>query len=277
VRPLPVKAAEIPAARPTEIEVTQVASAFLVKPAQDLTPATTSAAPDLATAEASPAPTARASTENNKRSFLSRLNPFAGKSKPAPGTTVPETDPAIPPAEAVPPPPPQIPRYAYLSPARPSAGDHAAAEVDFKRGVNAQKDGRRAQAVAAYQLAVNTDPAYYDAYYNLGLAALDSGDVRLSLWAYEIALAIKPDAEDARYNFALALKAGGYWQDAADQLQRMLGENSADARVHLSLANLYSQQLQQPKLAREHYQRVLELNPRHPEAAKIRYWLAASP
>ncbi len=277
-RPLAIKAAEVPAPRPPELEVTQVASAFVVKPAQDLAPAPTSPAPDLATTDASPAATARSPTEMSKRSFLSRLNPFGGKTKSAPGTMGPETDPSTPPAEAVAPAPqPQIPRYAYLSPARPSAGDRTAAEAEFKRGVKAQKDGHRAQAVAAYQAAVNTDPGFYDAYYNLGLAALDGGDVRLSLWAYEIALALKPDAADARYNFALALKAGGYWQDAADQLQRMLGENPTDARVHLSLANLYAQQLQQPRLARDHYQRVLELNPRHPEAAKIRYWLAANP
>ena len=53
-------------------------------------------------------------------------------------------------------------------------------------------------------------------------------------------------------------------------------ENPSDARAHLSLANLYAQQLQQASLARDHYQRVLEINPKHAEAAKIRYWLAAN-
>jgi Tfp pilus assembly protein PilF len=147
----------------------------------------------------------------------------------------------------------------------------------FKRGLKAQKGGNHPQAIAEYQAAVRADPANYDAYYNLGLAALDGGEVRLSLWAYEIALALKPGAEDARYNFALALKVAGYWADAAEQLQKLLDENPADARAHLSLANLYAQQLEQPRLSREHYLRVLELNPRHPEAAKIRYWLTSNP
>ena len=170
-----------------------------------------------------------------------------------------------------------VPRYTYLSPQPPTAGSRTEAEKLFQRGITAQKAGNRAQAVVEYQSAVRKDPAYFDAYYNLGLAALDSGDVRVSLWAYELALSVKPGSGDARYNFALALKAGGFLRDAADQLQKLLGTNPSDARAHLSLGNLYAQQLQQPELAREHYQRVLELNPRHPEAAKIRFWLTANP
>ena len=151
------------------------------------------------------------------------------------------------------------------------------AEKAFKRGLKAYNDGSRAGAIKEYRAAVKTDPAYYDAYYNLGLAALEKGDAPLSLWAHEIALALRPQADDARHNFALALKAGGYWHDAVEQLQRVLNQNASDARAHLSLANLCSQQLRQPERARDHYQRVLEIDPRHPEAAKIRFWLAANP
>ena len=68
-----------------------------------------------------------------------------------------------------------------------------------------------------------------------------------------------------------------FLRDAADQLKKLLGANPSDARAHLSLGNLYAQPLQQPELAREHYQRVLELNPRHAEAAKIRFWLTSNP
>jgi tetratricopeptide (TPR) repeat protein len=216
-------------------------------------------------------------TNGAKRGFLSRLNPFGGKNKSTSAAPVVDAvgsrgNDASPPLPLT-----AVPRYTYLSPAAPTAGDRAESEKAFKRGLKAQKGGSRAEAVSEYQAAVKADPANYDAYYNLGLAALGGGETRLSLWAYEIALALKPDAEDARYNFALALKAGGYWLDACDQLQRLLAANASEVRAHLSLGNLYSQQLEQPPLAREHYLRVLELNPRHAEAAKIRYWLAANP
>jgi Flp pilus assembly protein TadD len=260
--------------KPEEIEVTRVQSDFVVKPPQDLSRA-------VAATAVEPSPMDRGgmnadgSTNAARRGFLSRLNPFGGKPKnpatapPSEQAALPSTGPGV--SRSGP------GRYAYLSPHAPTAGDRVESEKMFKRGLKAQKGGNRAQAIAEYQAAVKTDPANYDAYYNLGLAALDDGEVRLSLWAYEIALALKPGAEDARYNFALALKVAGYSLDATEQLQKLLDESPSDARAHLSLANLYAQQLEQPHLAREHYLRVLELNPRHPEAAKIRYWLTTNP
>jgi tetratricopeptide (TPR) repeat protein len=274
IKPPAPKSGEVSTAKPATVEVTQVQSDLVLKPAQELT---RNPSPPLPEAPAVDRTAATNETTNGaKRGLLARLNPFGGKPKAAPATPAAEpvaargNDPS-PPLAGV------TPRYTYLSPAAPTAGNRAESEKAFKRGLKAQKGGNRAEAVTEYQAAVKTDPANYDAYYNLGLAALGGGDTRLSLWAYEIALALKPDAEDARYNFALALKAGGYWLDACDQLQKLLAENSSDARAHLSLGNLYSQQLEQPHLAREHYVRVLELNPRHVEAPKIRYWLAANP
>ena len=90
-------------------------------------------------------------------------------------------------------------------------------------------------------------------------------------------LAILPDSPEVRYNFALTLKKAGYWHDAADELEKLLQKSPSETRGHLTLANLYAQQLAQPKLAREHYLKVLETNPRHPKSADIRYWLAANP
>jgi hypothetical protein len=48
-------------------------------------------------------------------------------------------------------------------------------------------------------------------------------------------------------------------------------------RAHFALANLYSQQLGQPGKARAHYLRLLELDPQHPQATAVRYWLEANP
>jgi tetratricopeptide (TPR) repeat protein len=279
-------ASRVPESKAHDVEVTQVPADLVVRPPQDLS------APS-APATARPTPSDRTlidktPTNAPKRGLLAKLNPFTNRARtdnaaargtaptPADAPASTETVPAAP-AEPSAPAPPPIPRYSYLAPARPTPGNRAEAEQSFARGLKAQQSSRRAQAINEYQLAVKSDPAYFDAYYNLGLAALDAGEAKLSLWAYEIALALKPESADARYNFALALKAGGYFQDAADQLTKLLQENPADARGHLSLGNLFAQQLRQPAAAREHYEKVLELNPRHPEAAKIRYWIAANP
>jgi Flp pilus assembly protein TadD len=259
-------------AKPSEIEVSQVPSEVIVKPAEALASPVPKAAPAGSSRTASAETTN--DTNHSRRSLLSRLNPFSGKNRSDAKENRLQTDPSRRAGSdaalsAV--------RYSYLSPLAPTPGNRLDAEKAFKRGLQKQKDGEQTAALTEYRSAVRSDPAYYDAYYNLGLAAMVKGETGLALWAYELALALKPDSADARYNFALALKAGGYWHDAADQLKKIVSGNAADARGHLALANLYSQQLQQGDLARAHYLQVLDLNPRHPEASKIRYWLAANP
>jgi Tfp pilus assembly protein PilF len=60
-------------------------------------------------------------------------------------------------------------------------------------------------------------------------------------------------------------------------LKKLLDSNAEEVRAHFSLGTLYVQQLGQPALAREHYQRVLRLEPNHPQAAALRAWLVANP
>lgn len=132
-------------------------------------------------------------------------------------------------------------------------------------------------ALQAYQAAIQANPAFFEAYYNFALAALRAGRVRDALEASEYALALNPNSRDARYNFALALRQGGYHHDAAEELERLLSRYPLDTRARLALGNLYAQQLRQPDRARVHYLRLLELEPRHPDAEAIRYWLAQHP
>ncbi len=126
----------------------------------------------------------------------------------------------------------------------------------------------------AYQNATSVDPSFYDAHYNLGLAAYQTRNLPLALAANELAVTAKPTSKDARYNFALSLREADYPADAANELRRLVTEHPEEARAHFTLANLYAQQLDQPALARKHYLTVLQLNSNHPEAGSIRHWLA---
>lgn len=149
--------------------------------------------------------------------------------------------------------------------------------MNFARGVQVHQRALNAQAVTEYEAAIRADPAYFEAHYNLGVALADLGRVRDALVAYEHALAIRPDSADARYNFALTLKQGGHPVDAAAELEKLLLIHPMEARARLLAANIYAQQLGQTQRAREHYLKLLELEPRHPEAARIRYWLVSHP
>lgn len=173
--------------------------------------------------------------------------------------------------------PPQIPRYPYRSPSRPAAGDRTQAEPFFAQGLRAHRERKLTAAIESYRQAIKFDPTYFDAHFNLGLAAYDVKDWGQSLLAYEYALVIDAVSADARYNFALALERAGFYLDAANELEKLLSDRPDDDRAHFALAKLQAERLAQADSAREHYQRVLRLNPAHPEAAAIRYWLAAHP
>src|SRR5262249_51822119 len=133
-----------------------------------------------------------------KRSLIARLNPFSRKPKEsepgkgaAGGTNVVGTQGALPPAsptEALT--ASAVARYPYQSKAAPRPGNRAQAQPAFDRGVRAHKAGKPTQAIEEYQNALRADPAYFDACYNLGVAAQDSGDLGLALIAYETALAL---------------------------------------------------------------------------------------
>jgi Flp pilus assembly protein TadD len=168
-------------------------------------------------------------------------------------------------------------RYAYQSPAQPAPGNRPEAELSFAQAEHAYQAHRLPEAIQAYRLAVRQDPSFFKAHYNLGLVAVEAGNLSLALTSYEEALAIEPTSLDARYNFALVLRQANYLTDAVNELEKMLASDPNETRAHLALANIFAQQLRQPAKARQHYLKVLELEPQHPSAGAIRQWLAANP
>jgi tetratricopeptide (TPR) repeat protein len=188
--------------------------------------------------------------------------------------------PAPQPAVVVPSAPVTFSRYAYAAPRAPKTGNHAAAAGAFTQAQEFEQDSRWVEAMQAYQQAAQFDPAWFEAQYNYGMLSFRLRDYQQSLTAYETALAIQPDSADARYNFAQALKAAGYVPDAVNELKKVIAGHPGgvrEARAHLALGNLYAQQLHDPAPAREHYLKVLELDPQNPQATDIRFWLAANP
>jgi tetratricopeptide (TPR) repeat protein len=180
------------------------------------------------------------------------------------------------PAETKPAPVVAIPRYAYTSPAKPAAGERRSAEGAFTKARLAEQDQNWNDAEQWYQTAADADPSWFEAQYNTGVIAHRLRTFSVALPRYELALAIEPESVDARYNFALALKASGYMVDAAAELKKILAGNPAEVRAHLALANLCAQSLHDVEQAREHYLRVLSLQPNNPQAADIRFWLSAN-
>lgn len=307
----PAPATGLPAVT-RKVEVVQLPEEPAIKPAQQ-PKATPPPAPvpteTVAAAPTEPAGSGRiesSPTKTEKRGFFQKLNPvrwFGGDSpktnrpastvryttnspaavrdaEPAVVRTASNTTPA--PTTTTPPPSPvaaepKSPPYQYQRPAPPAFGNREEADKYFTAGLKAHQGGKLTGAVTEYLAATQADPSYFEAYYNLGLAAYDLDHLVRSLSAYEMALSIKPTDPNARYNFALALRKAGHTRDAANELEILLSQNPNEARAHLALGNLYAQQLSAPQKAREHYLKVLALDPRNPQAAEVRYWLSAHP
>ncbi|MDP6793825.1 MAG: tetratricopeptide repeat protein [Verrucomicrobiota bacterium] len=166
-----------------------------------------------------------------------------------------------------------FPRYKYLNPALPDAGDRPVAKTYFDDGAAAQKSEEWQRAKAAYIEAAKADPAWFDARFELGQAAFYTGDTDLALQAFEHALAIDPNDGPARFNFAMSLAQGSYYADAAREFETFLQFDPDNAQAHFEAGKLYAERLNDVAKANIHYKRVIGLQPGHPEAVNIRYWL----
>lgn len=215
------------------------------------------------------APTASAPAS---KGFFSKLNPFKRETKPA-------TSESKPAAAAVTSAKPEVGTNAVVAAtaSRPKAGDRKAAEAELARGQQEQRAKRVAEALQFYRRAVSLDESYFEAHYCLGLAAFEIRNFKLATTAWQSAIALRPDSGDARYNYALTLRADGRYRDAAEELEKLLALHPDEARAHLILGILYADPVRDIPRARLHYQKVLQLDPRNPQADAIRYWLVANP
>ncbi|MBI3876254.1 MAG: tetratricopeptide repeat protein [Verrucomicrobia bacterium] len=205
------------------------------------------------------------------------LPPFGTPPGTAPSETpLPETKSARP-APAVEAAPVNIARYSYRNPSKPAPGNRFAAESFYAQGEELKLRGRWADALAAYEQAARTDPAFFEAQHNVGAMANQVNQMPRALLAYETALALQPASLSARFNFALCLENAGYYRDAANELERLLTDYPDEARAHLALANLYAKRLMLLNSARDHYVRVIQLDPQHPQGTDIRFWLRDHP
>jgi len=275
-----------PAAKP---EVVRLPEEPAIKPARDVTePGSTTQVASSGKRVIADPPVPKS---EKKRGFLQSINPlnlFGGEGKQPSGTT--RMQPATPAGQELPAPsedsgspreaPAEAkrwPKYTYRNPVLPPGRNRANAEHAFADGVKAQAAHRLEEAIVSYRKATQLDPTYFEAHYNLGLAQAALGKLAGALESYENALAVEPQSLDARYNFALTLRQANYIPDAVAEFKKLLRTYPNEPRANLALGNLYSQQLGQPSLARAHYLKVLQVEPRHPQANAIRYWLAANP
>lgn len=229
----------------------------------------------VATVSPAPPPPLRTNRPAPAETNLATVRPqSSGQTAGPPAPTVAGNPAAEPPA---PPPPGAARRYTYLRPPKPQAGDRSQALTHYQAGEAARQAQHWAEAQKHYEAAIKADATLYEAHVMLGRVALENRDWPRALSAYEQALALQPEATGARFNFALALHQAGYAADAVEEFERFYAAQPQATNGRTYVANIYLQELHDTAKARAHYQRLLELQPNHPQAAAIREWLRQHP
>jgi tetratricopeptide (TPR) repeat protein len=156
----------------------------------------------------------------------------------------------------------------------PSAGDRKKAEALFPEAYRLAQLRNLDAAALQYQKVIAADPSFETAHYNLGAVYLEQRQFERAIVANETALAIRPNYLNARLNYAVALQSAGYLEDAILQYKKVLELNPREETAHLGLGTIYADNPATRTLARQHYEKFVELAPNSPHAREVKRWLA---
>jgi tetratricopeptide (TPR) repeat protein len=138
----------------------------------------------------------------------------------------------------------------------------AAAKEEYDKAfglLQQQKEKSLEEALERLEKAIRYSPAFGDAYIlksYLYLERLNKTDE--ALLAGELAVKYAPTNPDSHYTLGLVLQKKGRFADAEKAFLQALVVNPGYSDVHLSLGDLYAEDLKDRKKAVESYQRYLE-------------------
>jgi Tfp pilus assembly protein PilF len=131
---------------------------------------------------------------------------------------------------------------------------------------NAYKgQGKLEEAVEVYSKALNINPDYAEAFYNIGNTLQEQGKFDEAITSYNKALAIKPDYAEAYNNMGITLKKQGKLEEAVEAYRKALNINPDYADAHNNMGNALQDQGKLEE-AITSYNKVLSLKPDDAEA-----------
>ncbi len=127
-------------------------------------------------------------------------------------------------------------------------------------GILRKKQARMEEAIAAFERAVQVNPAFADALYNLGNAHWSRKEFEKAAECQRRAVEAAPRHADARAAYGQALGALGRHRESAAELQRALELRPGDAQLHCDLAAAW-ETLREFANAAENYRAALAIEP----------------
>jgi len=131
----------------------------------------------------------------------------------------------------------------------------------FERGCELDVDSENwAEAIEAYEKALELENDYADAYCNLGAVRYNQGQRAAARRAFEACLALAADHVEANFNLANVLEEVGDDGGALRHYRRALASDPHYPDLHINLALLY-EKIGRTRGACDHWRRVLQLDP----------------
>ena len=131
----------------------------------------------------------------------------------------------------------------------------------FERGCELDVDSKNwAEAIEAYEKALELENDYADAYCNLGAVRYNQGQRAAARRAFEACLALAADHVEANFNLANVLEEVGDDGGALRHYRRALASDPHYPDLHINLALLY-EKIGRTRGACDHWRRVLQLDP----------------
>ncbi|HWZ34047.1 MAG TPA: tetratricopeptide repeat protein [Bryobacteraceae bacterium] len=119
---------------------------------------------------------------------------------------------------------------------------------------------KSADAMAAFEKAIQLDPDFAQAHNSLGATLFQAGDSARAEPALQEAIRIQPNYSEARYNYALVLAKARRMDEAQTQLEASLRIDSQNADAHGLLGSLLGAK-GQPQHAIQHFREAVRLKP----------------
>lgn len=137
-------------------------------------------------------------------------------------------------------------------------------ESNFNRGVEAYDEGKVADAIRFYKLAIAKDPSNHFARYNLAVAYQDQEKYEQAAEQYRLVLKEREDT-NSRINLATILYAKGKTDEAMTQLRQAAEKNKDDPNP-LSVLGHYLEESGKHAEAMEAYRSALAIDEEHAES-----------
>lgn len=118
--------------------------------------------------------------------------------------------------------------------------DPAYAEAHYNLGVVRAARGDRSAAEAAYRRTLDLAPRHPEAHNNLGVILAGRGDLESALEHFRTAMEADPEWAEAHFNRGVALDRAGRPAEALAAVERAVALEPAEPRFHLALGSLYA-------------------------------------